>query len=145
MTMRSEQAAVVEGVAPRESLQVLVVDDHPGTRRAVELLLRWLRCPAEVAGDGHEALEAIRVREYDIILMDVAMPRMDGREATRRIRAARAPGSGPRIVGMSADSTAEDRELCLAAGMDDFLPKPIEVDRLVRILDEAALGAMSAY
>jgi CheY-like chemotaxis protein len=127
-------------VAAREQLQILIVDDHLGTQRAVALLLRWLRCPADVASDGREALEAVGARNYHVILMDVNMPYMDGLEATRRIRAGRAPGSGPRVIGMSAEIAAEDQEVCFAAGMDGFLRKPIDVDSLIRILDESALG-----
>jgi CheY-like chemotaxis protein len=130
-----------DDVAPaRQHLRILIVEDHPGTQRAVQLLLRWLGCVADVADDGRDALEAVRTREYDIILMDIAMPRMDGLEATRRIRRDRAPTPQPRIAGMSADSMPEDQENCFAAGMDDFLPKPIAVDQLARILDEAAVG-----
>jgi CheY-like chemotaxis protein len=140
MTMQKEAFASEAAMQARQRLRILIADDHHGTQRAVALLLRWLGCPAEVASDGREALEAVRAREYDVILMDVVMPRMDGLEATRRIRAERAPGSGPQIIGVSADTTAEDREICLAAGMDDFLPKPIDVDSLVGLLDEAALA-----
>jgi CheY-like chemotaxis protein len=127
-------------VAAREQLQVLIVDDHPGTQRAVALLLRWLKCPADVASDGREALEAVRAREYHVILMDVNMPRMDGLEATRRIRAGRAPGTGPRVIGMSAEIAPEDQAICFAAGMDAFLRKPVDVDCLIRILDESAMS-----
>lgn len=134
-----EQKGVIHGrVEERQRLRILVVDDHQGTQRAVALLLRWLGCAADVANDGREALDALRRRAYDVVLMDVVMPRMDGLEATRRIRAGRPSGSRPRIVGTSADSSAEDREICLAVGMDDFLPKPIDVDGLTRILDEEA-------
>ena len=126
----------------RRRLRILVVDDHPGTHAALQLVLRWLQCNSDLAQDGQEALEAVRSREYDVILMDVVMPRMDGLEATRQIRRERA--RGPRIVGMSADSTPDDRDVCFAAGMDDFLPKPIDVDALIRILDEVALGLLAA-
>ena len=131
--------AMVDAAA-RQRLRILVVEDHVGTQRAVQLVLRWLECHSDVADNGREALEAVRTREYDVILMDVVMPMMDGLEATRRIRQERPIGTGPRIVGMSADTMAEDRQVCFSAGMDDFLPKPIDVDALIRILDETALG-----
>lgn len=127
----------------RRRLRILIADDHPGTQRALELVLRWLQCRADLVNNGREALEAIQSREYDVVLMDVVMPCMDGIEATRWIRRARAMTVGPRIVGMSADSTPDDRAHCLAAGMDDFLPKPIDCDSLVRILDEVALGSVA--
>lgn len=141
--MRKQRMAANGVVSARQRLRILVVDDHLGTQRAVQLLLRWLNCPADIAEDGRQALEAVQARDYHIVLMDVVMPRMDGLEATRRIREDAKGGSCPRIIGMSADTSPEDRELCLAAGMDDFLPKPIDVDCLVRILDEAALGQVA--
>ena len=131
---------VDDGAAARQRLRILVVDDHAGTQRAVQLVLRWLKCRSDVADNGRAALEAVRARDYDIILMDVVMPIMDGLEATRRIRQEQPSGTGPRIVGMSADSMAEDREVCFSAGMDDFLAKPVDVDALIRYLDKTALG-----
>ncbi len=126
--------------AARQGLRILVVDDHAGTQRAVQLVLRWLGCRSDVADNGQAALKAVLAHEYDILLMDVTMPIMDGLEATRQIRLERPSGPGPRIVGMSADSMAEDRRVCFSAGMDDFLAKPVDVDALIRILDETALG-----
>jgi CheY-like chemotaxis protein len=72
--------------------------------------------------------------------MDIVMPRMDGLEATRRIRRDRTLTPQPRIVGMSEDSMPEDQDICITAGMDDFLLKPIAIAHLARILDEAAVG-----
>ncbi len=132
------------GVAARQGLKILIVEDHPGTQRAMQLLLRWLQCKADTVNNGQEAVEAVREREYDLIFMDVLMPVMDGWEATRRIRAAMPIGTRPRIVGMSADTMSEDREVCFSAGMDDFLPKPLEVDALIRVLDEATMGLTAA-
>ncbi|MGP0064563.1 MAG: response regulator [Isosphaeraceae bacterium] len=119
-------------------MKILLVDDHEGTRRALQLVLRSLNCSAEVAENGQEALELLRQREFDLVLMDLMMPVMDGPAATRQIRQERAAGSGPRIVGISADSEPESRELCLSVGMNDFLAKPLEVQELIRVLDEAA-------
>jgi CheY-like chemotaxis protein len=126
-------------VAVRRRLQVLVVEDHPGTRKAVQLLLRWLECDPHPVDNGWEAVQAVRAREYDLILMDVMMPVMDGLEATRRIRAEQPRGTGPRIVAMSGDATRENREICLHTGMDEFLAKPFAADALARILEEAVV------
>ncbi len=140
MTMRNGSVARDDRALQRQHLRILIAEDHPGTQRAMQLVLRWLGCAADIADDGRAVLDAVRSREYDIILMDILMPRMDGLEATRRIRRERAPASTPRIVGVSAETLPEDQDLCFAAGMDDFLPKPIEIDDLVRILDEVAVG-----
>jgi CheY-like chemotaxis protein len=136
--MPEQRDRIGEHAGARHRLRILIVDDHPGTQRAVTLVLRWLGCSADLAGDGGEAVEAARARRYDVILMDVGMPTMDGLEATRRIRAEQGAGSGPWIVGTSADSSPEDRAICRAVGMDDFLPKPMDVDDLVQILDGVA-------
>jgi CheY-like chemotaxis protein len=124
--MRSESLACGDDAPEREHLRILIVEDHTGSQQALRLLLRRLGCRADVSDDGRDALGAVRAREYDIILMDIVMPRMDGLEATRRIRRDRALNSRPRIVGMSADAAPEDQEACFAAGLDDF---PVQADR----------------
>ncbi|MHB1561517.1 MAG: response regulator, partial [Isosphaeraceae bacterium] len=128
-----------EVVAARRALRILIVEDHPGTQRAVQLLLRWIGCEACTVNDGWEAVLEVRKREFDLILMDVMMPVMDGLEAARRIRVERAMAGVPRIVAMSGDATGENRETCLAAGMDGFLGKPFSADDLMRVLDETVL------
>jgi CheY-like chemotaxis protein len=138
--MRSESRGRENVALARKRLRILLVDDHPGTQRALLLVLRWLGCDADVALNGREALEAVRGRRYDIVLMDILMPMMDGIEATRRILAEQPPGTGPRVVGMSADTTPEDQAVCRSVGMDGFLPKPIDVDSLILILDEVTMG-----
>ena len=138
--MSNDSGGLSGPAAARVRLKVLIVEDHPGTQQAMRLVLRWLKCSADVADNGRDALEALRVHAYDIILMDVVMPIMDGLEATRRIRQERPPGTPPRIVGLSADCMLEDRQICLSAGMDDFLPKPLDIDALARILDQTALS-----
>ena len=90
--------------------------------------------PAFLASNGNEAIESVERQTYDVVLMDVQMPEMDGLEASRRITARWPDGQRPRIVAMTANAMAGDREACLAAGMDDYLTKPIRVDELVRAL-----------
>ena len=89
---------------------------------------------ADVVGDGQQALGAVEQQRYDVVLMDVQMPEMDGLEASRRITAKWPAGERPRIVAMTANAMQGDREACLAAGMDDYVTKPIRVDELVRAL-----------
>jgi CheY-like chemotaxis protein len=88
---------------------------------------------ADVAANGLEAVDAVQRQRYDVVLMDVQMPEMDGLEATREIVRRYGPAR-PRIVAMTANAMQGDREACLAAGMDDYLTKPIRVDTLVDAL-----------
>jgi CheY-like chemotaxis protein len=123
----------------RQNLKILLVDDHEATRKALQLVLRTLDCTAEVAENGFEALGLLRHRQYDLVFMDLMMPVMDGLAATRQIRQERPPGAGPRIIGISADSAVESRELCFSVGMDGFLPKPLVLQELIRVIEEATL------
>jgi CheY-like chemotaxis protein len=88
---------------------------------------------AGVAMDGTEAIAALEAADFDVVLMDVQMPELDGLEATRRIRA-RWPDRRVRIVAMTANAMEGDRETCLAAGMDDYVSKPIRPDELAAAL-----------
>ena len=97
-------------------------------------LLQQMGYRADVAANGLEAIECVARQTYDVVLMDVQMPEMDGLEATRRIVARWPDGSRPRVVAMTANAMQGDREECLAAGMDDYLTKPIRVEALVEAL-----------
>ena len=117
--------------APRPH-RLLVVDDNPLNQLVAEGLLRQLGyASVTIAQHGREALERWHERPFDAILMDCQMPVMDGYEATRALRACgcRAP-----IIAMTANAVHGERERCLAAGMDEFLPKPVEPHRLEALL-----------
>ncbi len=120
----------------RLPLRILLVEDNAVNQKLALLMLKRLGYRADVAGNGIEAIEAVKRQPYDVVLMDVQMPEMDGWEATRRIRAA--GGAQPRIIAMTADATREGREACFAAGMDDYLCKPIQPADLVAALSRAA-------
>ncbi len=125
------------GVPPLSNelpLRILVAEDNPVNQRVALLLLERLGYRADVAGNGVEAVEAVRNRPYDLVLMDVRMPELDGIEATKRIRAEVPPERQPRIVALTANAMAEDRKACEAAQMDDFISKPITPGELERVL-----------
>jgi signal transduction histidine kinase/FixJ family two-component response regulator len=121
-------------IAGDTPLRVLVAEDNPVNQRVALLLLSRMGYRPDVAGNGVEVLEALRVRPYDLVLMDVRMPEMDGITATRRIRADLPADRQPHIVAMTANAMADDREACRAAGMDDFVSKPIRIAELSRVL-----------
>ena len=114
---------------------ILVVDDVEANRRMVVALLRNLGHAADAVASGREAVAAVLAGQYGLVLMDVQMPDIDGLEATRQIRQ-RMPGKGPRIIALTASALAGDRERCLAAGMDDYLSKPVEALALRAMLEK---------
>jgi two-component system, sensor histidine kinase len=121
--------AVDEPVSGSANPRVLVVEDHPVNQKLTVALLAKLGIDADLASNGAEAVDRVRVSGYDLILMDLQMPVMDGLEATRRIRGLDLPVQ-PLIVALTASAYETDRERCLQAGMDDFLGKPFRLEEL---------------
>jgi signal transduction histidine kinase/DNA-binding response OmpR family regulator len=126
-----ERAAAVTAVG---RLRVLLAEDNVVNQKVAVLILNRLGQQPDVVTNGEEALTALRAQDYDLVLMDVQMPVMDGLEATRRIRAELPSDRQPRIVAMTANALVEDREACFAAGMDDYLAKPVRTEELARAL-----------
>ncbi len=115
------------------SLQILLAEDNAVNQKVALRLLQRLGYTADVASNGFEAIAAIERRRYDVVLMDVQMPELDGLDASRRI-CARWPDTRPRIIAMTANALPEDREACFAAGMDDYVAKPIRPELLAEAL-----------
>jgi CheY-like chemotaxis protein len=123
-------------MAAAHPLRILLAEDNVVNQKLALRLLQQMGYRADVAGNGIEAIECCARQPYDLVLMDVQMPEMDGLEASRRIVARwPSPSERPRIVAMTANAMAGDREECMAAGMDDYVTKPIRVDALVSALD----------
>jgi CheY-like chemotaxis protein len=123
------------GMAKRHPLRILLAEDNAVNQKLALRLLQQMGYRADLASNGVEAIECVERQAYDLVLMDVQMPEMDGLEATRRIAATWPAGRRPRIVAMTANAMQGDREACLAAGMDDYITKPIRVDALVEALN----------
>jgi signal transduction histidine kinase/DNA-binding response OmpR family regulator len=120
--------------AEHHPLRILVAEDNVVNQKLALRLLQQMGYRADLAGNGIEAVEGLERQTYDVVLMDVQMPEMDGLEATRRIVARWPAGQRPRIVAMTANAMQGDRDECLAAGMDDYLTKPIRIEQLVDAL-----------
>ncbi len=131
----------------RIPLQILLADDNAVNQKLATRILERIGYRADTVANGLEALDALRLRNYDLILMDVQMPEMDGLEATRFIRREFDAKRQPYIVAMTANAMQGDREECLAAGMDDYVSKPIDVKELQRALEQCGNmgGSRSAH
>jgi PAS domain S-box-containing protein len=127
------QAAAKTKLAECYPLKILIAEDHAVNQKMAQLLLQHLGYCADVANNGLEVLEALDRQPYDVVLMDLQMPKMDGLTTTRQICQ---KGNRPKIIAMTANAMQGDREECLAAGMDDYISKPIRLDALTRVLSQ---------
>ena len=125
------------GKPATSSLRILLAEDNAVNQKVALRLLDQLGYRADVASNGLEALEALERQPYDVVLMDVQMPELDGLDASRRICERWPAEVRPRIVAMTANAMPEDREACFAAGMDDYLAKPIRPNELAEALSRA--------
>ncbi len=121
-------------MASRYPLQILVAEDNPINQKVICLMLERLGYRADRVANGLEAIQALRLRPYDLVLMDMQMPELDGLSATRRIRAELPPERQPCIVALTANVLSESRAEAEAAGVDGYLTKPLELASLVRVL-----------
>ena len=126
-------------MATRMPLRILLAEDNVVNQKLAIHLLQKMGYRADVVGNGLEALEAVQRQSYDVILMDVQMPEMDGLEATRRIRAMFNDPKHPHIIAMTALAMEGDQERCLNAGMNDYVSKPIRIEELTRALENAGV------
>ncbi len=126
------------GDAPARALAVLAVDDHPVNRNIIATVLKRLGHMVDLADDGVEAVERAAVRAYDVVLMDIQMPRMDGEQALAAIRGGDGPNRATPVIALTANAMATDRARYLAAGFDAHLTKPLNIAHLTALLDEVA-------
>ncbi len=125
--LRDTEPSSIRSDASVHTLRILVVDDNAVNLLVAVAMLRHVGCEAETAGNGQEALVALEGKRFDLVLMDLEMPEMDGVEATRRIRSGSPPAQQPYIVGLSAHALSSYRDESLAVGMNDYVTKPFQI------------------
>ncbi len=135
-SLRVEPEAIDSQLASRHPLRILLAEDNAVNQKVALRILERLGYRADIAANGLEVLEAVRRQPYDVVLMDVHMPEMDGLEATRQLCQEVVPAARPRIIAMTANAMQGDRDLCLAVGMDDYISKPVRMEALVEALQK---------
>jgi len=131
-------AQISPDLAASLPLKILVAEDNPVNQKVVQQLLAHLGYRADLVASGLEVLDALDRQQYDVILMDVQMPEMDGLEATRRLRSRYGREDSPKIIAMTANAMPGDREACFAAGVDAYVSKPVELNDIRAVLTAVA-------
>jgi signal transduction histidine kinase/CheY-like chemotaxis protein/HPt (histidine-containing phosphotransfer) domain-containing protein len=132
-----QKPALDPGTSSRYALRILLAEDNVVNQKLATRLLERMGYRIDVVSNGLEAVESVARQRYDLVLMDIQMPELDGLEATRRILASGSTGDRPTIIAMTANAMDGDRAMCLAAGMDDYVSKPIRVGELADALRRA--------
>ncbi|MEM7374847.1 MAG: response regulator [Bacteroidota bacterium] len=139
LSPQKQKAAILPTLpSPRKRLKILVVEDHSINQLVITSILDRLGYSADLAANGLEAISQVEMIQYDLILMDVQMPEMDGLEATKAIRQLQIDRKlkQPIIIALTAGALVEERDRCLQAGMDDFLAKPVQVETLATTINQ---------
>jgi CheY-like chemotaxis protein len=132
-------------LAEKQPLRILLTEDNSTNQKVALHLLERMGYRADIAGNGLEALDSLRRQPYDVILMDVHMPEMDGLTATRLICQEWDVEARPRIIAMTANAMRGDREKCIEAGMDDYISKPIRIEELIKALKHCKPISLEPY
>ena len=140
----AKMAELVPAKTPHHNLSILLAEDNIINQKVALSMLERIGYNVGVAANGHEVLAALRQQSYDIILMDVQMPEMDGLVATQLIRQNRALTKQPYIIALTANALKGDRERFLSAGMDDYLSKPVRLEELANAIDRCPLASLSS-
>jgi len=140
-TAPADQPIAARADAERSPLRILVAEDNPVNQRVAVHQLQRLGYRPDVVATGLEVLRALERQPYDVVLLDVQMPEMDGLEAARRIRARAGTRPRPRLVAVTADAMQDDRRCCLEAGMDDYISKPVRLEVLRAALEPVESAA----
>jgi CheY-like chemotaxis protein len=130
---KMDSGIVSERLQRLKPMRILVAEDNPSNQRVLVEMLKRLGYRADAVADGREVIQALKRQPYDLVLMDIKMPEMDGITAAKVIRELQ-PEKGPRIVAITAFAMEGDREKCLEAGMDDYIAKPVQINQLAEML-----------
>ena len=135
-SLRNSASPFAEFEAPRRPVRILLAEDNPVNQKVTLLLLKRLGYRADLAADGVEAVHALRRQPYEVVLMDMQMPEMDGIAATEEIRRLLPEKAQPHIIALTANATVEDRKACERAGMNAYISKPIRIETLASALKQ---------
>ena len=130
---RMDSGTVAEKSRGLKPVRILVAEDNPSNQRVLVEMLKRLGYRADAVADGREVVLSLERQDYDLILMDIKLPEMDGLTAAKVIRQLR-PDNGPKIIAITAFALEGDREKCLEAGMDDYIAKPVKMNELTDML-----------
>ena len=133
IAQKSDWSKAIDKEIQMSSLQILLAEDNASSQKVAKQMLKRLGYRVDIVANGIEALQALGRQHYDLVLMDIRMPEMDGLQATRIIRQ-RWPDKGPKIIAITAYALQGDKEKCIEAGMDDYISKPIKVNELAKVL-----------
>ena len=137
LNVNQKDTTIDHDLGNRHPLRILIAEDNPVNQKLALRVLEKMGYRADAVGNGLEAIESLGRQLYDVVFMDVQMPEMDGLEATRRIRENFAKEDQPRIIAMTANAMLGDRDLCLKAGMDDYITKPIRFGEIQEMLEKS--------
>jgi two-component system, sensor histidine kinase len=140
----TNEPSLTVAAANARSLHVLAAEDNPVNREVLAAMIDQLGHRVTFATNGREALSAVQDQAFDLVLMDLHMPELDGIETTQHIRALHNPNTDLPIFALTADAFSDTEERCRAAGMTGFLTKPVELGRLKSLLDQHAMGGAIA-
>jgi CheY-like chemotaxis protein len=133
LKLERQKGASFESPSSQKNLRILVAEDNPSNQKVLVEMLKRLGCRPDAVADGTEVIQALERQDYDLALMDVKMPEMDGITATKVIRKMR-PDKGPKIIAITAYALECNREKCLEAGIDDYISKPVQLEDLQLVL-----------